>query len=149
MVCFKSGKNINFWRGLEDLEVWHKMLAYFYDMKEVQSRDLVVGRRYRVEHNRRLLATRVCSFTQNFHTSIGIQSQFNNIIRGDGVREQPFTCGTYMKSEWRFYESGLSLMAEQVARGLCDRIPEDVAGVIERFLTAKAPMVDRYPERSK
>lgn len=41
-------------------------------------------------------------------------------------------------------------LAKQVARGLCDRIPEDCAGIIERMLVGdsvvgKGP--DRYPER--
>ena len=43
-----------------------------------------------------------------------------------------------------------SLMAKQFARGLCDRIPEDCAGIIERMLVGdsivgKGP--DRYAER--
>jgi len=43
------------------------------------------------------------------------------------------------------------LIAKQVARGLCDRIPEDCAGIIERMLVGdkivgKGP--DRYTERS-
>jgi len=41
-------------------------------------------------------------------------------------------------------------LAKQYARGLCDYIPEDCAGIIERFLTCMAgdgPY--RYPERSK
>jgi hypothetical protein len=42
------------------------------------------------------------------------------------------------------------LTAKQVARGLCDRIPEDCAGIIERLLVGdkivgKGP--DRYAER--
>jgi len=42
-------------------------------------------------------------------------------------------------------------VAKQVARGLCDRIPEDCAGIIERLLVGdkivgKGP--DRYAERS-
>jgi hypothetical protein len=41
-------------------------------------------------------------------------------------------------------------LAKQVARGLCDRIPEDCAGIIERLLVGdkivgKGP--DRYEER--
>jgi len=41
-------------------------------------------------------------------------------------------------------------LAKQVARGLCDRIPEDCAGIIERMLVGdkivgKGP--DRYSER--
>jgi hypothetical protein len=41
-------------------------------------------------------------------------------------------------------------LAKQVARGLCDRIPEDCAGIIERMLVGdkivgKGP--DRYEER--
>lgn len=42
------------------------------------------------------------------------------------------------------------VLAKQVARGLCDRIPEDCAGIIERMLVGdsivgKGP--DRYAER--
>jgi hypothetical protein len=42
------------------------------------------------------------------------------------------------------------MLAKQYARGLCDRIPEDCAGIIERLLVGdkivgKGP--DRYPER--
>ena len=42
------------------------------------------------------------------------------------------------------------LICKQMARGLCDRIPEDCAGIIERMLVGdrvvgKGP--DRYPER--
>jgi len=42
------------------------------------------------------------------------------------------------------------IFAKQVARGLCDRIPEDCAGIIERMLigdriVGQGP--DRYPER--
>jgi hypothetical protein len=41
-------------------------------------------------------------------------------------------------------------LAKQYARGLCDYIPEDCAGIIERFLTSMAgegPF--RYPLRTK
>ena len=114
-------------------------------MREVFPRDLVKGRRYRVEHDR--LPPRICSFVQNFYTSFGIQSQFNNIIRPK-TREFPTTRGTYVESEWRFYESAYSLVLEQAARGLCDRIPEDTAGLIERFLMPKSTVKpDRYAER--
>jgi hypothetical protein len=42
-------------------------------------------------------------------------------------------------------------LAKQVARGLCDRIPEDCAGIIERMLVGDTIMgkgLDRYSERS-
>jgi len=42
------------------------------------------------------------------------------------------------------------IMAKQFARGLCDRIPEDCAGIIERMLMGNAIVgkgPDRYPER--
>lgn len=42
------------------------------------------------------------------------------------------------------------LIAKQVARGLCDRIPEDCAGIIERMLVGDSIVghgPDRYPER--
>lgn len=41
-------------------------------------------------------------------------------------------------------------LAKQVARGLCDRIPEDCAGIIERMLVGDSIVgqrPDRYPER--
>lgn len=43
------------------------------------------------------------------------------------------------------------IVAKQFARGLCDRIPEDCAGIIERMLmgnniVGRGP--DRYPERN-
>lgn len=116
-------------------------------MAQVLARDLVKGRRYRIENV--LMPPRISSFVQNFDTSLGIQSQFNNIIRYDKRREHPLTCATYMDSEWQFYESAYSLVLEQAMRGLCNRIPEDTAGLIERFLMPKtkgAP--DRYAERS-
>ena len=41
-------------------------------------------------------------------------------------------------------------LAKQVARGLCDRIPEDCAGIIERMLVGDKIVgqgPDRYAER--
>ena len=41
-------------------------------------------------------------------------------------------------------------LAKQVARGLCDRIPEDCAGIIERMLLGDKIVgkgLDRYSER--
>jgi hypothetical protein len=41
-------------------------------------------------------------------------------------------------------------LAKQVARGLCDRIPEDCAGIIERLLVGDKIVgngPDRYEER--
>jgi hypothetical protein len=122
---------------------------------EVYMSDLVVGRQYRIEHKDRRTEprdrtlSRLGTFVKSNRYFDIIVCDFNNIIMSDGKKEQPATLAAYCPYTWRFYESGRSLLMEQVARGLCDRIPEDVAGVIERFLTAKARMVDRYPQRSK
>ena len=115
-------------------------------MQPVLAKDLVKGRKYRVEHTS--LLPRLGTFMKNFNTSLGIQSQFNTLICSDKRKEDPSTCSTYMESEWRFYESSSSLIAEQAARGLCDRIPEDTAGLIERFLMPKSTAnPDRYAKR--
>lgn len=116
-------------------------------MQPVLAKDLVKGRQYRVEHPS--LLPHLGTFMENYNTSLGIQSQFNNLICSDKRKEDPLTCSTYMESEWQFYESSSSLIAEQAARGLCDRIPEDTAGLIERFLMPKSrSKPDRYPQRS-
>ena len=121
---------------------------------EVYMSALVVGRQYRIEHKDRSIEhrdrtlSRLGTFVKSTRYFDIIVCDFNNIIMSDGKKEQPATLSAYCPYTWRFYESGRSLLMEQVARGLCDRIPEDAAGVIERFLTAKAPMVDRYPQRS-
>ena len=55
----------------------------------------------------------------------------------------------YDSKEWAFYESGETLMTEQVARGLCDRIPEDTAGIIYEFLIGSraSPGRSKFPKR--
>lgn len=55
----------------------------------------------------------------------------------------------YDSNEWAFYESGETLIAEQMARGLCDRIPEDTAGIIYEFLIGSRPSPGRskFPKR--
>ena len=123
---------------------------------EVYMSDLVVGRQYRIEHKDgrieprdRTLLSRLGTFVKSTRYFDIIVCDFNNVIMSNGTKEQPATLAAYCPYSWRFYESGRSLLMEQVARGLCDRIPEDAAGIIERFLTAKARMVDRYPQRSK
>ena len=115
-------------------------------MQPVLAKDLVKERQYRVEHD--CLVPRLGTFVKNFNTSLGIQSQFITLICSDKRKEDPLTSSTYMESEWQFYESSSSLIAEQAARGLCDRIPEDTAGLIERFLMPKSrSKPDRYAER--
>ena len=116
---------------------------------EVYMSNLVVGRQYRIEHKDGSFRSRLGTFVKSNRYFDIILCDFNNLIMSDGVKLQPATLSAHCPYAWRFYESGHSLLMEQVARGLCDRIPEDVAGVIERFLTAKARMADRYPQRSK
>ena len=114
-------------------------------MRKVSCNQLIPGRQYRIEHIKGLFPVRLGIFIQNH---LDIHSEFNKIIRSNGTREQPLTRSTYSASEWQYFESASSLIAEQVARGLSDRIPEDTAGIIERFLTAKAKLTtDRYPAR--
>jgi len=46
--------------------------------------------------------------------------------------------------------SQIPMLAKQYARGLCNRMPEDCAGLVERFLVGDkvvGPGPDRYPER--
>lgn len=57
---------------------------------------------------------------------------------------------TIVSSTMKVKPSLSPIMAKQFARGLCDRIPEDCAGIIERMLmgnkiVGRGP--DRYPER--
>lgn len=114
-------------------------------MRKVSCNQFIPGRQYRIEHIKGLLPVRLGIFIQNH---LDIHSEFNKIIRSNGTREQPLTRSTYSANEWHYFESASSLIAEQVARGLSDRIPEDTAGLIERFLTPKAKITtDRYPSR--
>ena len=114
-------------------------------MRKVSCNQLIPGRQYRVKHIEGLLPESLGTFIQNH---INIHSEFNKIIHCNGIKEQPLTRSTYSTNEWQYFESAESLIAEQVARGLSDRIPEDTAGLIERFLTAKAKITtDRYPPR--
>jgi len=50
-------------------------------------------------------------------------------------------------SHTRFYESGMTMVATQVARQLSKKIPENSAGLIERFAIAKGPGPNRYESR--
>lgn len=114
-------------------------------MRKVSCNQLIPGRQYRIKHIKGLLPESLGTFIQNH---LNIHSEFNKIIRSNVTREQPLTRSTYSANEWQYFESASSLIAEQVARGLSDRIPEDTAGLIERFLTAKAKVTtDRYPCR--
>jgi hypothetical protein len=66
-----------------------------------------------------------------------------------GLRFNPYTKSSYSVKHWDFYESGDLLLSEQYARGLCDRIPEDCAGIIQEFLVGSTPGSgpSRYPLR--
>ena len=111
-------------------------------MRRVSCNQLIPGRQYRVKHIEGVLPTSLGTFIQNH---FDIHSEFNKIIGSHGTREQPLTRSTYSANEWQYFESAESLIAEQVARGLSDRIPEDTAGLIERFLIPKAKLTtDRY-----
>ena len=57
---------------------------------------------------------------------------------------------TLRENEWIFYESAETLIARRAAINLADKLCEDVAGIIERFVVGnKLPGSgpDRYPLR--
>ena len=89
----------------------------------------------------------------------------NTIRTGIFLRQNtyPYYEGKFWVFKYRYTETSLPanhvkymmdtspVVAKQVARGLCDRIPEDCAGIIERMLVGDTIMgkgPDRYPERS-
>jgi len=144
---------------------------FLLEMKEIQWNNLVPGRQYRIQHISSKLLTKLGTFIQNYpniykrsqssqmlgtflqnypnlYGSLGIGSEFNKLILSHGPKIDSEIKGTYMSKEWKYFESASSLIAEQVARGLSDRIPEDTAGIIERFLVSKSTLTaDRYPLR--
>ena len=68
-----------------------------------------------------------------------------NVLEGKHTGEIMFGM-----NDIKFITAKHSLMAKQVARGLCDRIPEDCAGIIERMLVGDKIVgqgPDRYEER--
>ena len=73
-------------------------------------------------------------------------NEFHTLIM-KGLRFNPYTKSSYSVRHWAFYESGEVLLSEQYARGLCDRIPEDCAGIIQDFLVGYRLGPSRYPLR--
>jgi len=117
-------------------------------MRQVPADQLVPGRQYRVEP---IDGTRRWMFIGTFIENVLTVGRldlllFDKIISARGRAHDH----EYVTShDYNFYESGQSLVAEQTARGLSNRIPENVAGIVERMLTVKAPGRNRYPPRRK
>ena len=124
---------------------------FLLKMKEIQWNNLIPGRQYRIQHTSSKLLTKLGTFIHsypNLYGNLGVGSEFNKLIFSYRAKDDSDTKYTYMSSEWKYFESASSLIAEQVARGLSDRIPEDTAGIIERFLVSKSTLTaDRYPLR--
>ena len=91
----------------------------------------------------------------------GIRGLFNNTYEGfefemfdhkskNKIKTYISTWSLHEMKAIKFIHVTSPALAKQVARGLCDRIPEDCAGIIERMLVGdkivgKGP--DRYAER--
>ena len=106
--------------------------------------ELVPGKRYRIQHKLGLLYPRLGIFMVSYLNPT--HNDFNTIIM-KGLRFNTYTRSSYSVNHWAFYESGEVLLSEQYARGLCDRIPEDCAGIIQDFLTGRRLGPSRYPIR--
>ena len=104
--------------------------------------DLVPGRRYNIKGTSNNSGVFVKYIDKRY-------ADFNSLIL-DGIKERSSsTLCCYCIDRWTFHDSACTYISRQVARGLCDRIPEDTAGIIESFLIGKnigsGPY--RYPRR--
>ena len=124
--------------------------------------DLVPGRRYRIEdridaNEPHLLGTFVKSYgypikRQN-RIITEVSTLFNDITQLDGRRIYEIeTSVNFDTNAYIFYEAAESIIANQVARGLSARVPENAAGLIRRFtignnLPRRGP--NRFPARSR
>ena len=108
-------------------------------MRELYSVELVPGRKYRIEHKQHVFTPRLGRFIISYFNPINTHNDF--------YRSNNITKSSYGVKEWNFYESAELLISEQVARGLCDSIPEDTAGIIQEFLVGRLGGPRRYPAR--
>ena len=103
---------------------------------------LVPGRRYNI----RGISNNSGVFIRSIDNR---HAQFNNLILNDIKERSSNTRSAFRIDEWTFHDTPETFLAIEVARGLCDRIPEDTAGIIESFLIGKnigsGPY--RYPRR--
>ena len=121
----------------------------------VPANTLIPGKRYRVQHTQGLLNNRTGIFIESYTYQSFIHPEyvhdfydFNTTVLSIGKISINIKC-CYDSANWAFYESGETLMAEQAARGLCDRIPEDTAGIIYEFLIGSRACLGRskFPAR--
>ena len=121
----------------------------------IPANTLIPGKRYRIQHIQGLLKGRTGIFIESYTYRSFIHPEyvhdfydFNTTILSMGKMSIHIKC-CYDSATWAFYESGEMLIAEQVARGLCDRIPEDTAGIIYEFLIGSRPCSGRskFPKR--
>ena len=115
-------------------------------MRELYSNELVPGKIYRIQHKRDILTPRLGRFIRSYLNPINTHNDFDTIIMNVGRFTTPVRI-SYGVKEWYFYESSDLLLSEQYARGLCDRIPEDCAGIIQDFLTGKRLGPSKFPAR--
>ena len=121
----------------------------------IPAHTLIPGKRYRIQHIQGLLCGRTGLFIESYTYRSFIHPEyvhdyydFNTTILSMGKMSINIKY-CYDSKEWAFYESGETLMTEQVARGLCDRIPEDTAGIIYEFLIGSraSPGRSKFPKR--
>ena len=114
-------------------------------MRELYSNELVPGKKYRIQHKLGLLYPRLGIFIISYLNE-NTHNDFHSISMKN-YKFNPNTRSSYSVKHWAFYESGEVLLSEQYVRGLCDRIPEDCAGIIQEFLVGRTRGPARFPER--
>lgn len=120
-------------------------------MRELYSNELVRGNKYRIQHKLGLLTPKLGTFVRAYYNPINTYNDFDTIIDTPmpRFRDKAYVRMAFDVKNWAFYESGEMLMAEQVTRGLCYRIPEECAAIIQDFLTGRrlGTGPSRYPLR--
>jgi hypothetical protein len=135
--------------------------------QEVPWMDLVPGRQYRIKdifyknepdkNEPDILGTFLSSYSYPIKRQnrivIEVATMFNNVKNLHGINRYTVeTITSFNPNTTIFYETAESIIANQVARGLSDSIPERNAYLVRQFLQGKdlpGKGVNRFPARTR
>lgn len=109
-----------------------------HTQEEIDTEDLVRGRRYRIQHRAGLLPPRTGKFLDIVQSPGRVHARYHH-VQGPGRRDQHVSTSAYWDGEWSFHESGESTAMRKATQSgkLYNAIPNNVLHNLRQFVGGK------------